>query len=207
VGVWVPADTHLTRKVNNMALNANALILPGRGTVFVGNVDATPPAASSLAAITPAAPPTGYECIGHTSRDNAVAYSKDGGDATQLGSWWDDAIVTTYDPVTWSLTVNSLQVADSTTLELAFGGGTLDDTAGFFEFGNTVAVDKSVFVLMVDGAKRLGIYHPNTSVSLGDAPEVATDAFFEIQLAAQLLNSATTGKRFRFISTALIDAG
>ncbi len=193
-----------------MALNANALILPGRGTVFVGDPDETPPTVAQLATISPTSPPTGWDCLGHTSRDNTVAYSKDGGDATQRGSWWDDALVTTYDPVNWSLTVNSLQV-DELSLGLAFGGGVLDDVAGTYIFGNVTAVDKAVLVLMVDGAKRLGIYHPNTSMTLGDAPEVSVDAFFEIQLLAQLLNSTATtgpyaGRRFGFISPALVAA-
>lgn len=193
-----------------MALNSGAIILPGRGTVFYGPPDTAPPTVTQLATISPAAPPTGMVCLGHTSRENAVAYSKDGGEATQQGSWWDDAIVTTYDPVNWSLAVNSLQV-DADTLGLAFGGGTLDATLGTYDFGNVTPVDKSLLVMMVDGAKRLGVYHPNTSISLGDAPEVAVDSFFEIQLLAQLLNSASTtaawaGKRFRFISSALIAA-
>jgi hypothetical protein len=201
----------MTRKVKRtMAIDPNALILPGRGTVFVGAVDATPPTATALSTITPAAPPTGFTCIGHTSLDNLPAYSKDGGDATQRGSWWDSAIDTTYDPVTWSLTINSLQV-DANTLGLAFGGGVLNDTAGTFDIGDTTAVPKSILLLMVGGAKRVGFYHPNTQITLGDAPEIAADAYFEIQLNAQLLLSASTtaqwaGKRWRIISPALVPA-
>src|SRR5690242_9840379 len=101
-----------------MALDANALILPGRGTVFVAPVDTAPPTNTQLATISPTAPPTGFECLGHTSRDNTVSYNKDGGDVTQLGTWWDDAVSSTQDPINWSLTVNSLQV-DALTLGLA----------------------------------------------------------------------------------------
>lgn len=193
-----------------MALNPNALILPSRGTVFVGPVDTAPPTVIQLATISPTSPPTGMQCVGHTSRENLPAYSKDGGDATQYGSWWDDAIATSYDPVTWSLTFNSLQT-DELTLGLAFGGGELDDEAGTYDFGNVTAVEKSLLLLMTDGTKRRGFYHPNTSITLGDAPEIAVDSFFEIQLSAQLLNSASTtaawkGKRFRIIDSALIAA-
>lgn len=186
-----------------MALDSNALILPGRGTVFVGDPDTTPPTATALAAINPLLPPAGWECIGHTSRENTVGLSKDGGDATQLGSWWDEAIDTSYDPVNWSITVNSLQV-DALTLGLAFGGGTLDDVAGFYDFDNAEAQERAMLVLMVGGTKRMGVYLPKTSITLGDGPEVATDAFFEIQLSGQILNSDVTGKRIRFIKPSLI---
>lgn len=193
-----------------MALDPNTLILPGRGTVFTGAPDAVPPLVSALSTITPAAPPTGFTTLGHTSLDNLPAYSKDGGDATQRGSWWDSAIDTTYDPVTWSLTINSLQV-DATTLGLAFGGGELDEDAGTFDIGDTAAVNKSLLLLMVGGTKRVAFYHPNTQITLGDAPEIAADAYFEIQLNAQLLLSASTtaawaGKRWRIISPALVAA-
>lgn len=191
-----------------MALNPNALILPSRGTVFVGDVDAPPPTVAQLATATPDAPPSGFVCIGHTSRENLPKYGKEGGEATQYGSWWDDAIDTSYSPVQWTLGMNSLQ-SDAVSLGLAFGGGTLDDEAGTYDFGNVEAVAKSLLLLMAGGSKRRGFYHPNTSITLGDAPEIDTEKFFEIPLLAQLLNSthataAWTGKRFRIIDAALI---
>jgi hypothetical protein len=47
------------------------------------------------------------------------------------------------------------------------------------------------------------IYIPNTNMQVGDAPELPTDAFFEIQLSAAIQNSPTTGKKFRFLHPAL----
>lgn len=188
-----------------MALDNSALILPGRGTVFIGDPDATPPTAADLATLSPTAPPTGWDCLGHTSRDNTVALSKDGGDATQQGSWWDDAIDTSYAPINWTMTINSLQV-DALTLGLAFGGGTLNTTDGFYDFSNITAVNKAVLVLMVGGANRMAMYAPNQSLALGDAPSISVDAFFEIQLLGQVLNSTTTGIRLRFIKPNLIVA-
>ena len=191
-----------------MGLNPNALILPARGTVFVAPIDTTPPTVPQLDTISPTSPPAGWECIGHTSKENLPKYGKDGGDANQYGSWWDDAIDTAYDPVTWNLGFASLQ-SDALSLGMAFGGGTLDPVAGTFSFGNVDAVPRALLVLMVGGVKRRGLYHPNTSITLGDAPEIATDAFFEIPMLAQLLNSAATGKawsgkRFQIIDKALV---
>jgi hypothetical protein len=50
----------------------------------------------------------------------------------------------------------------------------------------------------------MGIYIPNTVVTIGDAPQIAVDSFFEITLTAQMLNSESTGNRFRFMHPGLI---
>ena len=187
-----------------MAINPNALVLPARGLVFTGAVDAAPPAQSALAAITAAAPPVGWTCIGHTSRENLPAYSKDGGDVSQIGSWEDEALAAVNEPTAWSLTINPLQVADPNVLGLAFGGGTLDDDAGTYDVGSSTATSKALLLLLIGATRRVGIYHPNTSITIGDAPELSVEYFFELQLLAQLLSSPTTGKWLRFISPELV---
>lgn len=184
-----------------MGFNANATTIPGKGTVLVAPPDT---AAPDYELVDPTAPTGGWVALGHTSRDNNVSLSKGGGDATQRGSWWDDALRSTYDPITWSVNVNSIQI-DSTTLGLAFGGGTHDGEDGTFDVGGTITPQKkALFILIVDGATRMGIYIPNTTITIGDAPQIAVDAFFEITLTAQMLNSEATGNRFRFYHPGLI---
>ena len=187
-----------------MGFNPNATTIPGKGTVLVAPPDTTAP---DYETVDPTGTLTGgWEAIGHTSRENNVSLSKGGGDATQRGSWWDDALRATYDPITWSVTVNSIQI-DKLTLELAFGDGTHDGDAGTYDIsGSITAVKKALFILIVDGSTRMGIYIPNTTITIGDAPQISVDSFFEITLAAQMLNSPTTGKRFRFYHPGLITA-
>jgi hypothetical protein len=184
-----------------MGFNANATTIPGKGTVLVAPPDTACP---DYETIDPTSPTGGWVALGHTSRDNNVSLSKGGGDATQRGSWWDDALRSTYDPITWSVNVNSIQI-DGTTLGLAFGGGTQDGTAGTYDVAGTVTPQKkALFILIVDGSTRMGIYIPNTTITIGDAPQIAVDAFFEITLTAQMLNSEATGNRFRFLHPGLI---
>lgn len=183
-----------------MALNNAATILPGRGTVFVGEPGVAPPDYKAIDPLDESTYPD-LECIGHTSRDNTVALSKDGGDATQIGSWWDEALRTSYESTTWGLTVNSLQV-DALTLGLAFGGGTAQD--GYFAVSAaTQAVNKALFVLCVDTSARMGLWFPNTPITIGDAPEIAVDKLFEVQLSASVLTDNATGERFRIYHPAL----
>lgn len=186
-----------------MGFNANATTIPGKGTVLVAPPDTAAP--TDYETLDPTGTlPGGWEALGHTSRDNNVSLSKSGGDATQRGSWWDDALRSTYDPITWSVNVNSIQI-DRLTLSLAFGDGTHDGTAGTYDVGGSItAQKKALFILIVDGSSRMGIYIPNTTITIGDAPQIAVDSFFEITLQAQMLNSPTTGKRFRFLHPGLI---
>lgn len=203
------------------AADPTKLIIPARGLVYKGDVDATPPAASALATLSDTVVPSGsgnWACLGHTSRENLPSYNKDGGDINTYGSWYIDAIDSTTDPITWTLTINALQ-SDATTLGLAFPGGLLNPTLGTYDIGTVSQAPCSLLVLLIGGTKRRAFYHPNTLTSLGDAPEIAVDSYFELQLQASLLSSAGTtsgstaaapagwaGKFWRIIDPALVSA-
>lgn len=190
-----------------MGFNKAATTIPGKGTVLVADPDTVAPTdyltldPSDAASMTAKA--VDWEVLGHTSRDNNVSLSKDGGDVNSVGSWWDDVLRSNRAPTNWTITANSIQI-DALTLGLAFGGGTLDTVEGSYDVGDIVPQDKALFILVVDnGGNRLGLYIPNTSVSIGDAPEFPIDAFFEIQLSGAIQNSSTTGKKFRWYHPAL----
>jgi len=179
-----------------MGLNPNALLIPGRGTVFVGDVDATPPTIDQLASLSPDSPPAGsgnWACLGHMSRENLPKYGKDGGDISAMGSWWQSSIDSIVDPTSYNLALASIQ-GDALTYGLAFGGGEHDEDAGTFGVGEVSAVAKSLLVLMVGASRRRGFYHPNTSITTGDLPELATDAYIEFNLLAGLNSSGSTDK-------------
>jgi len=188
-----------------MSFNSGATTIPGKGTVLVADPDTavefdylTLDPTASLTTIAP-----GWEALGHTSRENNVSLSKEGGDVTTVGSWWEEILRSTRAATNWTVTVNSIQI-DALTLGLAFGGGTLDTVEGTYDVGDIVPQNKALFILIVDnGGNRLGLYIPNTSTSIGDAPEFAIDAYFEIQLSATILSSETTGKKFRWYHPAL----
>lgn len=168
-----------------MALNAAQTILPGRGLVFYGAPNLAPP---NKATINPATPSTytGWTCMGHTSRDNAVALTKEGGETTVRGSWWDDALRSTTSPVVLGSTINSLQV-DKETLDVAFPGGRV--IGGGYAVGSVGTIEKAVYILMVDGSSRAGIYAPRQALTLGDAPSIDVENFFEIQIGGPWLSA------------------
>lgn len=165
-------------------MNAAAVIIPGRGAVFSADSGTTPPAYLTM---TPAAPGTGWTCLGHTSKDNSVALNKDGGDATSYDSWWQAALAVTYDPNKWSVNVNPLQM-EVGVLDLAFNGS-LDEDNGYIVPSSIVAVEKALFVLAMQGTNRMGLYLPKVSITLGDAPSFDPTKLFEIPLTGQILDS------------------
>lgn len=188
-----------------MPFNKAATIIPGKGTVLYANPDTA--VMANWATIDPSnaaqmAASGGWNTLGHTSRENNVSMSKDGGDPTTLGSWWDSALDTQREDTTWSVTLNSLQV-DAATMGLAFGGGVLDTVNGAYDVGDIVPVNTALLIIMQSNNTRMALYIPNTNMQIGDAPEFATDNFFEIQLSAAIQNSATTGKKFKWFHPAL----
>jgi hypothetical protein len=181
-----------------MALDGSAVFLPGRGIPFIGAVDTEPPAYKTM---TPATPGSGWSALGHTSRENNVSLTKNGGDATTVGTWWEPAFRTTYADTTWSITVNALQM-DENTLDLAFGGA-LDTDDGYIVPSNIAAVDRALFILCLDGTDRMGLYLPHVSLTIGDAPAFDPTKFFEIPLSAAVLGSEDLGGIMKWFHPAL----
>ena len=182
-----------------MALDAGKIIIPGRGNVLVGEPDADPIDPGQFLIGAPATYGT-LLTLGHTSRENTVALEKEGGDVTQVGTWEVEAADTSTEATAWTLGVNALQ-ADQATFELVFPGGEWDPVTESYDVGDIGAVEKSVQVIMVQGLKRLSFFCPRVSLSVGDAPTIDVENFFEFNLLGQILSSNVTGKRFRWFGT------
>ena len=169
-----------------MAFDATQVLIPGKGTIFYGAPNIAPPVKSTLVPTTPSTF-TGWTLFGHTSRDNPPQISKNGGDSTTRGSWWDDSLVNTTAATSWGLTIASLQV-DKDTLQIAFPAGRVADGA-FYVPSASGKVEKAVYIYAVDGAKTMGLYLPRVSLGIGDAPSISVDNFFEINLQGAILSA------------------
>lgn len=174
-------------------MSASELIIPGTGAVFIAEPDTEVPDVA-LIDFKKESTFTGWKWLGHTSRENAVALSKEGGEPSTLGSWEDPALRSENSATTWSMTVNALEVTKET-LQLALPNGVWDDTKKSLRVsGNTGAIDKAVLVVMKDNKNGQGaILFPNGAVSLGEAPSISVESFFEIQLNVVGQGSPKTG--------------
>jgi len=180
-----------------MSLDASTTIIPGRGSVLFAPVD-TAPFDFDLFDVNTPATYTGWT-ISHTSKDNAVALTKDGGDLTQNDSWEQEGVDSSKASTTLGWTASKLQF-DQAGFEMAFGLGTneWDATTQSYKVKELGTVKKAVIIIMIGGdGRRGGWYFPNNTVTIGDMPQVDPEAFFEVQLAGQILASESTGIRLQ----------
>lgn len=169
------------------APSASNIIIPGKGAIFKGAVGADVPNYKTLSPL--GTQTGGWSCLGHTSKENMVSLSKDGGDVTSFDSWWEAAIDVQRAPLTWGVTVNTLEVTKDN-FDLAFNGKleTESETGGYLVPADIQATEIALFILAMQGTKRMGLYIPRVSISLGDAPSFDAEALFELPLSASILS-------------------
>lgn len=172
-----------------MSVDATKLVIPGRGTVFHAAKDTACPV-NPLAAFTlTGAPPTGWTNLGHTSKANTIAFSKEGGEPEKLDTFLADAVRTVYSSLSWGLTIPALQF-DEDVLDLAFNGDFDPATGGYIVPGSVIPVEAALFVYFKDNTGALGFWVPNTVVTLGEAPGTDPATFTELPLNASIQSAA-----------------
>ncbi|MFC4223807.1 phage tail tube protein [Lysinibacter cavernae] len=168
-----------------MAINDNALVVPGSGTLFIAPKN-TPMPATGLSAFTlTGTAPEGWTNIGHTSTSETFAFAKEGGEATNLPTWIKSIARTVYSAVSWTLTGTSLQV-DKTVFDLAFNGWLNDTNKSYVVPSAIKGKEVALFLLATDATGGLGFYMPNASTSLGEAPTIDVENFFGVQIVASI---------------------
>lgn len=165
-----------------MSVDATKLVIPGHGTVFTAPKNTLPPA-TPLTAFTLVNEPTGWKNLGHTSKANTIAFTKEGGEQESVDTFLADAVRTTTASTSWGVTIPALQF-DEENLTLAFNGE-FDEDDGYI-VASPSPVERALFILLQDTTGGLGFWIPNTVVTLGDAPTVDPTAFLELPLAAKI---------------------
>lgn len=162
-----------------MALDDNAVIIPGQGHVYFAPVGTPQP--TSLT--DPGYP---WTDIGHTSSDDNFKITKDGGDSNILGTWQNPALRERRDPVVYALIFNLLQISNDT-LALYFGGGD-DSVSGVFGVAlNPRPQERAIFMRIVDGDVEVPLYVPKASVASDDDVEADVEKFLEFPVRCTIL--------------------
>lgn len=162
-----------------MALNDAAVYIPGTGHLYIAPAETARP-------LNLTAPATPWEELGHTSRDDGLTITRDGGDSEVIGTWQNPSLRERRDPTSFALTA-VLQQVDNTTLGLYFGGG--DDTVAG-EYGISVAggtTSKALYVRIVDGTNEVSVYIPKVSISSEDDIEMDVEGFVSLPIRATVL--------------------
>lgn len=174
---------------NDPNLDPQTLVVPGHGTVLISTgASAEPFDITGFNIKDKSTYGDGWESCGYTSKDDTVEFSKDGGDVTSIDTWEEDGLDTTYEAITWSFLVRALSMQKKT-FDLAFGGGAYDETLGGYGMGDITPVEKSVMIIFAHNGKRGGVYIRRAKLSVGDAPSVDTEQFFEIEIKGDVLAS------------------
>ncbi|WP_215523917.1 phage tail tube protein [Varibaculum prostatecancerukia] len=180
---------------NQKYVDTDHLLVPGRGTVLFAEPGQ---AMFKLEGFDKAKPDSfaSWNLLGGTSKENMPAFDKDGGDATQLGIWEEDAVYTTYEATSMSVTLNAVRI-DKETFELAFPGGVWDEATGSYKINGIGSVEKALAIVMFDGQKCAAFYMPRVSLSVGDMPELDNENFLEAQISGQILTDQTQHLRLQ----------
>jgi hypothetical protein len=169
-----------------MAVNSDALFIPGHGTLFVASKHTNPPD-NPLAAFSLTGPaPAGWDNIGHTSKDNPPEFTRDGGEPNLQSSWLQDGVAAIYGPTTWKLSFKPIQLTREI-FDLGFGGVINGADGSYIVPNSTTGMDRALFLLCTDGSGSLGFYMPNTSTTLEEAPKLDIEKFIEVPLTSSIL--------------------
>lgn len=162
-----------------MATIDSAVLIPGTGYMYTAPAETAIPA--SLTA--PASP---WEDLGHTSREDGLTITRDGGDSEVIGTWQNPSLRERREPTTFAITAFLHQVTNEV-LEMYFGPGDID-TEGVF--GVTSSVDtiaRALYVRIVDGTNEVGLYVPRVSISSEDDVEVDVEGILAFPVRMTVL--------------------
>lgn len=162
-----------------MALNDNAVILPGTGYLYVAPAETAVPASLT----SPASP---WENLGHTSREDGLTITRDGGDSEVIGTWQNPSLRERRDPTTFAITA-FLQQVDNTVLEMYFGTGDVSVADEFGVTSTTGTTSKALYVRIVDGSNSVGLYVPKVSIAAEDDVEVDVEGFLSFPVRMTVL--------------------
>src|SRR5690606_20712150 len=175
----------------------SAVILPGVGYMYLAPAETVAPANLEE----PEAP---WENLGHTSREDGLTITRDGGDSETLGTWQNPSLRERRDPSVFAITAYLHQV-DNNVLSLYFGGGDTSTEGVFGVNSVTGTVEKALYVRIVDGANEVGLYVPKVSIGAEDDVEVDPGGFLSFPIRATVLQ-ATGSNLMDFYGTHLGDA-
>jgi hypothetical protein len=169
-------------KGSSVALTDAAVVIPGTGHIYLAPSGTAIPGSLT----SPASP---WDELGHTSRDDGLTITRDGGDSEVLGTWQNASLRQRVDPTTFAITMTAHQV-DNTVLGLYFGGG---DTSVANVFGVTSAVgttEKALFVRIIDGTNELNLHLAKVSITSDDDMEIDPEGFLSFPLRATVLQQS-----------------
>lgn len=184
-----------------LVLDDSALVIASRGAYFIidKNVDLPTGGINVFAQhiLAGKALPSGFDILGHTSRENMHSPEFDGGDAEQKGTWEDAAARQIFSEETLSFELGILQHDKDTMLKIMNGWETVHGGIALPTSGRQF--DGGIVGLIIDGEYISGFWYPNCSIRLTGLPSLSTEDFSEFTTTvspktSSLLTDSATGR-------------
>lgn len=173
-----------------MALDDDLVVYPTTAHFLVSDsTSASKPTASQIDAyVASGTAITGLTELGHTSVEEVVAFSRDGGDSEVKGSLQNRSLkeILTSEAVT-AVAVKALQLLDNKVLELHYGGGDYSDENEFALPDQEGTLTKSLLIIIVSGDENIGYFARKTSVRADETIALPADDFSQVPLRFTLL--------------------
>lgn len=169
-----------------MALNKAYTLVIGSGNYFTGPVGTALPAALNNVG-------TPWENMGHTSLEDILALSSEGGEPTVLGTLQSKSLRTTYSARSETFSI-ILQQFDEASLRLYYGANaTLGEQGELQVPANNPAPTKAAFLaVFYDGDNAFAFYAPEAEIFRGDDMELSdTESLAGLPLSVKPLQMGT----------------
>ena len=175
-----------------MAYNDNAVFIPGKGAVLVGEVGADRPTWDAVKAWVDAGAAgdlAGYHPLGHTSIDDLPSFDSDTEGGEVKGSWENSALRTTRTTVTESVTVQPIQWTPEP-IRHRFGPGTVVNADGAYEVPAVyTSTEVSLLLIVIDGTSPLAFHIGKTSTSPDDSLDFDSENFLAMPIKYTILSA------------------
>lgn len=161
-----------------MALVDDAVVKVGTGHYYVQDYNSTTPVApptTTAALLALAGTPGDWNEIGHTSLEDILSISSEGGEATILGTLQNPTLRTAYSPRSEAMAI-ILHQADAAGLKLYYGSNLAEISTGSIFSGvptNPVPSVKTFLAVFSDGAQVFAFYAAKAEIFRGDDLEVS----------------------------------
>lgn len=171
-----------------MALQDGSVILPGVGHILVAPVGTAFPTDPASVDIESDTPVTGWDNLGHTSKDTHVILNRDATQGDVKGTWQNPNLRKAADTVAWSLSAPALQVTNLV-LDMYFGDGDKSTAGHYGVSGSEAAIERALYLLLVDGNTRAGFGFAKASITGDDNIEFDPENFVTLAVKATILKS------------------
>lgn len=183
-----------------MAFIDNAVLKVGNGYFYTAEVGAERPADLMNVGAE-------WSTMGHTSLEDILTSSVEGGESTQLGSLQKRSLKTSISSRIESFQVNLLQF-DSDSLSLYYGSNAVINPDGDVEIPDQpIAEERAWLFLFWDGSRVGGIYAPKASFIAAESFSIAdTESLSQLPLTVTPLQHEDNTSAYRFIPPREVEA-